>query len=99
MAAVKGRAERSRTRTVESAAVRVEADRGDGERLGGLGTANLAPAAISAVGATLLTVLTWGPRGWDGLYERVLVFLILAWTARASLLLRAAARNVGVPRP
>jgi hypothetical protein len=33
MAAVKGRAERSRTRTVESAAVRVEADRGDAERL------------------------------------------------------------------
>jgi hypothetical protein len=33
MAAVKGRAERSRTRTVASAAVRVEADRGDAERL------------------------------------------------------------------
>ncbi|MFN3945303.1 MAG: DUF932 domain-containing protein [Allosphingosinicella sp.] len=33
MAAVKGRAERSRTRTVESAGVRVEADRGDAERL------------------------------------------------------------------
>jgi hypothetical protein len=33
MAAVKGRAERSRTRTIESAAVRVEADRGDAERL------------------------------------------------------------------
>ena len=33
MEAVKGRAERSRTRTVESAAVRVEADRGDAERL------------------------------------------------------------------
>jgi hypothetical protein len=33
MTAVKGRAERSRTRTVESAAVRVEADRGDAERL------------------------------------------------------------------
>lgn len=33
MAAVKGRAERSRTRTVESADVRVEADRGDAERL------------------------------------------------------------------
>ncbi|MDC7808603.1 DUF932 domain-containing protein [Sphingomonas koreensis] len=33
MAAVKGRAERSRTRTVESAAVRVEANRDDAERL------------------------------------------------------------------
>lgn len=33
MAEVRGRAERSRTRTVESAAVRVEADRGDAERL------------------------------------------------------------------
>jgi hypothetical protein len=33
MAAVKDRAERSRTRTIESAAVRVEADRGDAERL------------------------------------------------------------------
>lgn len=33
MAAVKGRAERSRTRTVESAAVRVEANRNDAERL------------------------------------------------------------------
>ncbi len=33
MAAVKGRAERSRTRTVESAAVRVEAERSDTERL------------------------------------------------------------------
>lgn len=33
MAAVKGRAERSRTRTVESAAVRVEANREDAERL------------------------------------------------------------------
>lgn len=33
MAAVKGRAERSRTRTVESAAVRVEASRDDAERL------------------------------------------------------------------
>ena len=33
MAAVKGRAERSRTRTVESAAIRVEASRDDAERL------------------------------------------------------------------
>jgi len=33
MAAVKGRAERSRTRTVESAAIRVEAHRDDPERL------------------------------------------------------------------
>ena len=33
MASVKGRAERSRTRTVESAAVRVEADRDNAERL------------------------------------------------------------------
>ena len=33
MAAVKGRADRSRTRTVESAAVRVEASRNDAERL------------------------------------------------------------------
>lgn len=33
MAAVKGRAERSRTRTMESAAVRVEANRDDAERL------------------------------------------------------------------
>jgi hypothetical protein len=33
MAAVKGRAERTRTRTVESAAVRVEANRDDAERL------------------------------------------------------------------
>jgi hypothetical protein len=33
MASVKGRAERSRTRTVETAAVRVEADRGDAERV------------------------------------------------------------------
>src|SRR3712207_1175798 len=33
IAAVKGRAERSRTRTVASAAVWVEADRGDAERL------------------------------------------------------------------
>jgi hypothetical protein len=33
-ASVKGRAERSRTRTVESAAIRVEAERDDAERLG-----------------------------------------------------------------
>ena len=33
MASVKGRAERSRTRTIESAAVRVEADRDNAERL------------------------------------------------------------------
>jgi len=33
MATVKGRADRSRTRTVESAGVRVEAGRGDAERL------------------------------------------------------------------
>jgi hypothetical protein len=33
MSSVRGRAERSRTRTVESASVRVEADRGDAERL------------------------------------------------------------------
>ena len=32
-AAVRGRAERSRSRTVESAAIRVEANRGDAERL------------------------------------------------------------------
>jgi hypothetical protein len=64
MTAVKGRAERSRTRTVESAAVRVEADRGDAERLALLLPGSDQPIAPTHWSFGQLTALVGAPAAY-----------------------------------
>ena len=63
-AAVRGRAERSRTRTVESAAIRVEAKRDDSERLTLMLPGEAAPLAPTHWSFSQLTTMVGAPSAY-----------------------------------